>query len=330
MRVEKANAERYLLAVENLFAPAVGERDEEIEHLALERARVRHTHHRQGQQVFINPRRCERISRADFPAILQHRFRRFRTIDAIAGGVSLDVGENVVADPSERQISDHFLFLVEAVEGIGVARRDDRVLVGEHHALGAAGRSRGVKDDAEIAALAGSDAGFPLRQTIGVIRELLAADRLHVRESNQPAVVVVLEAARLVVNDLLKLWHAIGYGDDFIDLLLILDHPERHFGMRQNVGHFVGDRVGIDRHRHGAERLAGAHRPIEPRAIAADNRELVPAFEPKLGKADREGADLLKHLRPRPRLPDAEILVAHGGTRPQRRSIMDKELGQRI
>ena len=56
--------------------------------------------------------------------------------------------------------------------------------------------------------------------------------------------------------------------------------------MRQHVGHLVGDRVGIDRHRHGAERLAGAHRPIEPRPIAADDGEFVAALEPELGKAD--------------------------------------------
>ena len=100
--------------------------------------------------------------------------------------------------------------------------------------------------------------------------------------------------------------------------------------MRQHIGHLVGDRVGIDRHRYGAERLAGAHRPIEPRPVAADDGEFVAALEPELGKAEREGADLIEHLRPGPRLPNAEIFLAHGGSRPQRRSIVEKKLGKRI
>ena len=38
---------------------------------------------------------------------------------------------------------------------------------------------------------------------------------------------------------------------------------------------------------------------------------LSPRSRPSSGKADREGADLVEHLRPGPGLPDAEILVPH-------------------
>ena len=171
---------------------------------------------------------------------------------------------------------------------------------------------------------------FPLAQASRFAGELLAADALHILERNQSAVVVVLQSARLVVDDLAQMRQPIRHRDELVDLLLILDHGERHFGMRQDVSHLVGHRVGIDRHRHGAERLPGAHRPIKPRAIAADDGELVAAFEAELGKADREGADLLEHLRPGPALPDAEILVAHRRARATGRGIVDQKLRQRI
>ena len=64
--------------------------------------------------------------------------------------------------------------------------------------------------------------------------------------------------------------------------------------------------------------------------FAADDEGTVADYIPELSKADRKGANLLEHLRPGPSLPDAEILVAHGWTRPQRRSIVQKKLGQRI
>src|SRR5262249_7007417 len=196
-RIKQANAERYFLAVENLLAPAVGQRDEVVEYFALERARVRHAHHGERQKVLVDPRRREGIGGADLAAILQHGLRRLRTIDAIACGIGLHVRENVIADPGERQISDHLLFLIKAVERIRVARRDNRILEREHHALGAAGGSRGVKDDAEIGALAGSDAGLPLRAAGGFARKLFSPDRLDVRERRQPTVVIILQPAWL-------------------------------------------------------------------------------------------------------------------------------------
>ena len=142
--------------------------------------------------------------------------------------------------------------------------------------------------------------------------------------------VVVLQSARLVINDLAKMRQPIRHRDDLVDLFLVLDDGQRHLGMRQDESHLVGDGIGINRHRHGAERLARAHRPIEPWAVAADDGEFVAALEAARGEPDREGANLLEHLRPCPRLPDTEILVAHGGSAADGGGVVDQKLGQRI
>ena len=122
----------------------------------------------------------------------------------------------------------------------------------------------------------------------------------------------------------------IGDGDDLVDLLLVLGDRELHFGVREHIGHLVGHRVGIDRNRHGAERLPGADRPVEPRPIAADDGELVAARDAELGEPDRKGANLLEHFRPGPGPPDAEVLVPHRRPRPDGRGIVDQQLGDGI
>ena len=71
--------------------------------------------------------------------------------------------------------------------------------------------------------------------------------------------------------------------------------------MRQHEGELVGDRVGIDRHRHGAEHLHRHHRPIELRPVGADDGDGFAALEAEPVQADGIGAHDLEHLRPRSR-----------------------------
>ena len=112
--------------------------------------------------------------------------------------------------------------------------------------------------------------------------------------------------------------------NDLVDLLLVLDRGETHFGMRQHKGEFVGDRVGIDRHRHRAEHLRRHHRPIELRPVAADDGDGLAALEAEPVQADRIGAHDLEHLGPGPGLPDAEILVPHGRPRAVQIGVADQ------
>ena len=87
------------------------------------------------------------------------------------------------------------------------------------------------------------------------------------RKRDQPAVVIILQTARLVVE--IGQDAAAGrYRESLSTCSWSCDHRKRHFGMGQHIGHLLGDGVGIDRHRDSAERLAGAHRPVE----AADCR----------------------------------------------------------
>ena len=142
--------------------------------------------------------------------------------------------------------------------------------------------------------------------------------------------VVVAQPARLVVDDLLELRQPLGHRQDLVDLLLVLDRGEAHLGMGQHIGELVGDGVGVDRHRHGAEHLRRHHRPVEPGPVGPDDGDGVAAREPEAGQPGRVGARLLQHLAPGPDLPDAEVLVPVGRAPPVQAGVADQELGERV
>ena len=216
----------------------------------------------------------------------------------------------MIADPGERQIGERHVVLGQLVEGDRVARRLDRALAGQHHALGRAGGAGGVENDGRIGAFAGGDLGVEPGADFR-IGERLAPLRDDVVDRMQVAVVVVAQAAPLVVDHLLELGQAIHDRHDLVDLLLVLDRGEAHLGVRQHEGEFVGHRVGIDRHRHRAEHLRRHHRPIELRPVGADDGDGLAALEAEPVQADRIGAHDLERLAPGPSLPNAEILVPH-------------------
>ena len=219
----------------------------------------------------------------------------------------------MVADPGDRQIGDDLVALGQLVEAAAdLGGRVDDVVVGQHHALRAAGRARGVEDDGEVRALAvaassrsssaaaSGPASRRFRPSSITSVDARAGGRGRSRAGRAPrrrgcAASVGTRSATARSLSTCS-WSC--------------DHRERDLGMREHVGHLVGDRVGVDRHRHGAEPLRRRHRPIEPRPVVADDRDLVAALEPERREPDREGAHDLVHLGPGPGLPDAEILVA--------------------
>ena len=140
----------------------------------------------------------------------------------------------------------------------------------------------------------------------------------------QVVVVVVPQAALLVVRYLLELRQPLHDRENLVDLFLVLDRRVARLGMGQHEGEFIGHRIRIDRHRDGPEHLRGHHRPIKFRPVGADDGDGVAAFKTEPVEADRIGAHDFEHLQPGPGLPDAEVLVPHGRPRPMQISVTDQ------
>ena len=155
----------------------------------------------------------------------------------------------------------------------------------------------------------------------------LAADLL------QPLVaghaLVVAQPAGVVVVDVLERGDVGLRLQHLVDLLLVLDDGVGDAGVLQHEGELGRRRVLVHRHRHAAQALHGGHRPVQPRPVVADDREVVAALEALRGQAAGERADLVGHLPPGPGLPDAEILLAHGGMLAAHRCVVQHETRKR-
>ena len=125
---------------------------------------------------------------------------------------------------------------------------------------------------------------------------------------------------------LLQLHHL----EELVDLLLVLDDGEGGAGMVEHIGHLVGGGVGIDRHRHRAAHLARDHRPVELRAVLADDRHPLPRLEPEAHQPHGQRPGLLAQLRPGPGLPDAVHLLARGRAAAADAGVVVEELRKRV
>ena len=109
---------------------------------------------------------------------------------------------------------------------------------------------------------------------------------------------VVAQPARVGVDHRFEQRAALLDRDQLVDLLLVLDDREAHLGVLQDIGHLVGDRVLVDRHRNAAQCLRCGDRPIEPRPVVADDRDLVAAPETQRASARRPTPPPLRRPRP--------------------------------
>jgi hypothetical protein len=236
----------------------------------------------------------------------------------------------MIADPGERQIGQRLVALVEMIEGHGVRARRDAALARQHHAFRLAGGARGVKDDRGVGAFACSDLGVDQGREIRIQFQRSAAVIDDVSDRVQIGMVVLAQAPRLVIDHLLELRDTFRNGENLIDLLLVLNGRETHLGMRQHISKLIRHRIGIDRHRNGAERLHGRDRPVKFRPVGADDRDGLAAFQSEPVQASGQRQHLVAHLRPRPGLPDAEILVAHCRPFAERARVAQEQLRKGI
>ncbi len=198
--------------------------------------------------------------------------------------------------------------------------------VRQHHSLGVAGGSRGVGEQRHV----GGQAPVDLAVEIARLRRAeLAARSLHPLEGFERRRRVMPHAARVVVDNEVEVRQPGAQRQDLVDLLLVLGDDDPDLGMVQHVGHLGGDRVLVHRHRDAAKALCGELRPVEPRAVVADHRELVAAAKAVSGEAERELAHLALVLGPGETLPDAAGLFADRRPPGHRRTVAAQQPRQR-
>ncbi len=138
----------------------------------------------------------------------------------------------------------------------------------------------------------------------------LAAVYLNLVKGFEPSRRVMAHAARVVVHNQFERGQPRPQRQNLIDLLLVFRHHHAGFGMVEHIGHFSRNRVLINRHSNAAKALRRQLRPVKPRAVVADHRQLVAAPKSTGGKPKRKVADLAVVFSPGKGLPDAQRFFA--------------------
>ena len=188
----------------------------------------------------------------------------------------------------------------ELVEAASALRRDDERVVGLAHALGLAGRARGVKHDRDVVGPTLGDLGVEER---GVRAIEVAADFEQPLEARHA--LVVAQPAWIIVVDVLECGHLRLRFEHLVDLLLVLDDGVRDLRVVEHVDEFRRGSILVHRDRDAAEGLRRGHRPIKARPVVADDGEMHASPETLRGEAAGERAHFCGDLRPGPGLPDA-------------------------
>jgi hypothetical protein len=255
------------------------------------------------------------------------RLAALGAVDAESDDHPLRVGEEVLADPRHGQVRDDFLVVAQALEiGVGEAREHE-VVVGEHDALRVTGGAGRVHHDRGVGTASGCDlaleeGGVALCEFLARGAQAVAARELLAR--------IVAQAARVVEPDVLQP-RALGEDlEELVRLLLVLDDGERDLGVLEDVHHLLRHRVLVERNRDRAEGLGGRDGPVEARTVRADDRDMLAAAHARLREPAREPLHLVAHLAPRPRLPDAERLLADRRAIAARACMVQQQLRERV
>src|ERR1700738_2494571 len=169
---------------------------------------------------------------------------------------------------------------------------------------------------------------MPAKRSVGRKRGATVFD--DIVDCDQSAVIVVTESARLVINNLMEMRHPVGYGQNLIDLLLILRGDKLYIGVSEDIGKLVSHRIRIDRNRNRAQRLGCHHGPVELRPIGTDDGDRVSWLQSKSLQARGISTHDLGDLGPGPSLPDAKILMPKRRTATKLRGVSQKQPGERV
>src|SRR5438445_12527 len=250
----------------------LGEPEAEVDQPALRPGAVLDADHHVGEDGLPDPRRGEEVGRPALLQVVEDRGGALRAVDSEPRHDGLGVREDVVAHPRHRQVRQDLLVALEALERRGVPRGHAQVPVGEHRAFGDAGGPRGVADDGDVVRPAAAE----LVVEMGRVADLeLSAALRELSEAHEGGLAVTAHPARVVVDDGLEP-RALGLDvQQFVHLLLVLDHREPGLRVVEDVLHLLLDRVLVDRDRHAAEGLGGHDGPVWLREVVPGDGGLV-------------------------------------------------------
>ena len=129
----------------------------------------------------------------------------------------------MVTHPGRRQVADHVVAGVQAVDLLATARGTDEAGMRLAHALGLAGGAGGVQDHRHVIGL---DLVYRLLVEAGMLLLVGAAQFEQLVHADQARLAVVAHAARIVIDDVRDAGHGFAQLQHLVDLLLVFGKHE--------------------------------------------------------------------------------------------------------
>ena len=273
---------------------------------ALEPAAVTEADLQLTENALPDRRRGEQQAWPDLAQVGLHGGGRLGEVQRERGLQRARDGDHLLADPGQRQEAEELVLAVDRVLGHEARPHAQQVRVGEHRQLWPAGRAGGRAEDRDVLG------PTLLHLLLPPARRPLRAAALDLGELDQVRLLVALEPARVVVDDLLDGADggALHELHELVDLLLVGGDDEAHLRLAEDAFELLDGAVGIEPERAAAERLRGELGDQPLRAVVAQHREGLAAPEAERGEPLGEAAHASLVFRPAGRLPDAVALLA--------------------
>jgi hypothetical protein len=139
----------------------------------------------------------------------------------------------------------------------------------------------------------------------------------------------VAQPPRVVEPDVREAGNLAAHVEQLVHLLLVLGDGVGDTGVADGKDELARDRVLVERHRDGAQRLRRKHRRIEPGPVFADDDEVTAGPEAGVGQAVGHRLDHCGEVAPGRRLPDAELLLAQRRGVGSRAGVLEEQSGER-
>ena len=279
----------------------------ELVEALLERGGVHHAGAHVGGDGFPDPRREQHEGRRDLAEIVHHGVGLFDEVDLHPAQQAFAEHIDLFHDPGQRQHRDVFVIRPLRIEREISRAMPQHPAGGEHRELRIGRGARGGAEDRNVLALGGVDQ--PVVKA-GLARGAVAAHCGELVGFHQARIVIFPHAARIGIDDVLEVGHAIGKRQQLVDLLFVLGEYQFGLAVAQEIGGFLIQHVAIEAKAHGADGVGGdfGRHPVRP--VVADDADDVAAAEAEFDHAEREIMHPRLIVVPGEHAPQPEILFA--------------------
>lgn len=216
----------------------------------------------------------------------------------------------MVAHPGRGQVGNDVVARAELVHLHATLGCADEAGMGLAHALGLAGGTGGVEDDADVLLLHALDGAVP---DAGVVAVPGLAQFFQLGRADQARLGILAQAARVVVNDVAQGGYGFTHLQELVHLFLVFREGKLDVGILDDEGHFLCHSILVQGNGNGAQALHSSKADVHVGAVVADEGQVLAFGQAQCCQAAGHVAHVAGDIAPAPCLPDTVLFLTQRG-----------------